>query len=65
MLVLSLSLFFPQILNCLTQDKELPVKVEAAVGLQHLIKNQTLAEKVIQPYVKVIIQGNMSVVVTN
>lgn len=44
-----------EVLSCLTQDKELPVKVEAAVALQHLIKNQTLAEKVIGPHVKPII----------
>ena len=49
--------FLLQVLSCLTQDKELPVKVEAAVALQHLIKNQTLAEKVIGPHVKPIIIG--------
>ena len=44
-------------LSCLTQDQELPVKVEAAVALQSLIKNQELAEQVIRPFVKPIITG--------
>ncbi len=46
-----------QVFACLTQDKELPVKVEAAVALQFLIKHQGIAESFIQPYVKPIIQG--------
>ena len=41
---------------CLTQDKELPVKVEAAVALQHLIHEHTVAESFIKPYIKPIIQ---------
>jgi len=44
------------VLNLLTQDQELPVKVEAAVALQYLIKNQPMAEQFIQPHVKSIIQ---------
>lgn len=44
-------------LSCLTQDQELPVKVEAAVALQNLIKHQELAEQVIKPYVKPIVIG--------
>ena len=47
----------PQVFTCLIQDKELPVKVEAAVALQFLIKHQSIAESFIQPYVKPIIQG--------
>ena len=43
--------------SCLTQDKELPVKVEAAVAIQYLIKNQHVAEKIIEPHVKDIICG--------
>ena len=43
--------------NCLTQDKELPVKVEAAVAMQYLIKNQHVAAKIIEPHVKAIISG--------
>ena len=44
-------------MSCLTQDQELPVKVEAAVALQNLIKHQELAEQVIKPYVKPIVIG--------
>ena len=44
-------------MNCLTGDKELPVKVEAAVALQYLIKHQTVAETCIQPFVKLIIKS--------
>ena len=46
-----------QVFNCLTQDKELPVKVEAAVAMQYLIKNQHVAAKIIEPHVKAIISG--------
>ena len=49
----------PQVFTCLIQDKELPVKVEAAVALQFLIKHQSIAESFIQPYVKPIIQGKI------
>ncbi len=45
-----------QVFNCLTQDKELPVKVEAAVALQFLIKHQEMAQEFVQPHVKPIIQ---------
>ena len=45
---------------CLIHDKELPVKVEAAVALQYLIKHQSIAESFIQPYVKPIIQGELA-----
>ena len=48
---------FLQVFNCLTQDKELPVKVEAAVAMQYLIKNQHVAAKIIEPHVKAIISG--------
>ena len=45
-----------QVFTCLTTDKELPVKVEAAVALQYLIKNQPKAETFIQPHVREIIK---------
>jgi hypothetical protein len=51
-----------QVLNCLTNDAELPVKVEAAVALQYLIKHQTLAEQVIKPYVKLIITQLLQII---
>ncbi|XP_019855725.1 PREDICTED: importin-7-like [Amphimedon queenslandica] len=51
-----------QVLSCLTQDQELPVKVEAAVALQSLIKNQELAEQVIKPFVKPIITELLQVI---
>ena len=46
-----------QVFQCLIHESELPVKVEAAVAMQYLIKHQTIAENFIQPYVKDIIQG--------
>ena len=44
-----------KVFDCLTQDKELPVKVEAAVALQFLIKHQEMAQQFVQPHVKPII----------
>ncbi|GAB6021254.1 hypothetical protein CHUAL_003869 [Chamberlinius hualienensis] len=41
--------------NCLLHDKELPVKVEAAIALQLLIVNQEKALQMIQPNVQPII----------
>ncbi|GFY57812.1 importin-7 [Trichonephila inaurata madagascariensis] len=38
--------------NALLSDKELPVKVEAAVALQMLITNQERAEKHLEPHIK-------------
>ncbi|XP_055947486.1 importin-7-like [Argiope bruennichi] len=38
--------------NALLNDKELPVKVEAAVALQMLITNQEKAEKHLEPHIK-------------
>lgn len=38
--------------NALLNDKELPVKVEAAVALQMLITNQERAEKHLEPHIK-------------
>ncbi|XP_071034336.1 importin-7 isoform X2 [Parasteatoda tepidariorum] len=38
--------------NALLNDKELPVKVEAAVALQMLITNQDKAEKHLEPHIK-------------
>eukprot|EP00731_Ephydatia_muelleri_P006494 Em0003g742a len=51
-----------QVVNCLTGDKELPVKVEAAVALQYLIKHQSIAESCIQPCVRLIIQELLVVI---
>ncbi len=48
------------VFNCLTQDKELPVKVEAAVALQFLIKHQEMAQEFVQPHVKPIIEVSSS-----
>ena len=53
-----------QVFNCLTADNELPVKVEAAVALQYLIKNQTAAESFIQPHVRPIIKVGMLYIAT-
>ena len=47
--------------NCLTLDDQLPVKVEAAVALQYLIKNQADAEAFIQPHVKPIIKVSVGI----
>ncbi len=44
-------------------DDQLPVKVEAAVALQYLIKNQSDAETFIQPHVRPIIKVQGSVCV--
>lgn len=38
--------------SCLLNDKELPVKVEAAIALQMLISNQEKAQKHIEPFIK-------------
>jgi hypothetical protein len=57
-----LQLGLQHVFNCLIQDKELPVKVEAAVAMQYLIKSQKIAEDFIQPYVKPIIQELLVVI---
>ncbi|XP_076310776.1 importin-7 msk isoform X2 [Tachypleus tridentatus] len=38
--------------NCLLNDQELPVKVEAAIGLQTLITSQDKAQNIIRPNIK-------------
>ncbi|EDO49266.1 predicted protein [Nematostella vectensis] len=40
---------------CLTEDKEAPVKVEAAIALQFLIEHQERAKQFIEPYVRQVI----------
>jgi hypothetical protein len=50
------------VFNLLIHDQELPVKVEAAVAMQYLIKSQKIAETFIQPYVKPIIQELLVVI---
>lgn len=43
--------------ECLINDKELPVRVEAAFALQALISDSEKAKEYVQPHVKDIIQG--------
>ena len=44
--------------QCLCDDKELPVKVEAAIALQSLIEQHEAAFQYIQPNIKQILLGN-------
>nr|XP_034367472.1 importin-8 isoform X3 [Arvicanthis niloticus] len=46
----------------LIEDKEMPVKVEAALALQSLISNQTQAKEHMKPYVRVIMQELLRIV---
>ncbi|XP_078669832.1 importin-7-like isoform X1 [Branchiostoma floridae x Branchiostoma belcheri] len=41
---------------CLTQEKEMPVKVEAAIALQMLITHQPKAKEFVEPHVRPVIQ---------
>lgn len=45
--------------NCLLHDKDLPVKVEAAIALQLLVTSQDRAQRIIEPNVKPIILGEL------
>lgn len=47
--------------QCLCDDKELPVKVEAAIGLQSLIEQHEAAYQYIQPNIKQILLGTIFV----
>ncbi|XP_046861110.1 importin-7-like [Xenia sp. Carnegie-2017] len=47
---------------CLLHDKELPVKVEAALALQFLIQRQDKVKDYIQPYIQAVIQELLSVI---
>ncbi|XP_028414621.1 importin-7-like [Dendronephthya gigantea] len=47
---------------CLLHDKELPVKVEAALALQFFIKRQDKAKDFIQPYMQAVIQELLNVI---
>ncbi|XP_012603476.1 importin-8 isoform X1 [Microcebus murinus] len=46
----------------LIEDKEMPVKVEAALALQSLISNQILAKEYMKPYVRPIMQELLHIV---
>ncbi|XP_013398069.1 importin-7 [Lingula anatina] len=48
--------------TCLCTDKELPVRVEAAIALQMLITNQEKAEDMVKPHVKPIILELLNVI---
>ena len=43
--------------NSLTTDKELPVRVEAAIALQMLLSEQERAKDILKPHVSTIIVG--------
>lgn len=43
--------------NALTTDKELPVRVEAAIALQMLLAEQDRAKDILKPHVSTIIVG--------
>ncbi|XP_030070417.1 LOW QUALITY PROTEIN: importin-8 [Microcaecilia unicolor] len=46
----------------LIEDKEMPVKVEAAIALQTLISNQVQAKEYIKPYVRPVMQELLHIV---
>ncbi|KAG8438463.1 hypothetical protein GDO86_004870 [Hymenochirus boettgeri] len=46
----------------LIEDKELPVKVEAAIALQSLISNQSAAKEHMRPYIRPIMQQLLHIV---
>lgn len=48
--------------NCLCNDKELPVKVEAAIALQMLITEQEKAKLYMKPHVKTVILELLNVI---
>ncbi|XP_077868643.1 importin-7 isoform X2 [Saccoglossus kowalevskii] len=48
--------------KCLCEEKELPVKVEAAIALQMLVTNQDSAKDHLHPYVKNILQELLHVI---
>uniref|UniRef100_A0A3Q2P367 Importin 7 n=1 Tax=Fundulus heteroclitus TaxID=8078 RepID=A0A3Q2P367_FUNHE len=48
--------------NCLINDNEMPVKVEAAIALQVLISNQEKAKEYIAPYIRPVMQALLHIV---
>nr|XP_060632748.1 importin-8 isoform X2 [Anolis sagrei ordinatus] len=48
--------------KCLIDDKEMPVKVEAAIALQSLISHQEQAKEYIKPYIRAVMQELLLVV---
>ncbi|MBN3288989.1 IPO7 protein, partial [Polypterus senegalus] len=47
---------------CLIDDKEMPVKVEAAIALQVLISNQEKAKEYITPFIRPVMQALLHIV---
>ncbi|MBN3273221.1 IPO7 protein, partial [Polyodon spathula] len=48
--------------RCLIDDKEMPVKVEAAIALQVLISNQEKAKEYITPFIRPVMQALLHIV---
>uniref|UniRef100_A0A4W3IXC5 Importin 7 n=1 Tax=Callorhinchus milii TaxID=7868 RepID=A0A4W3IXC5_CALMI len=48
--------------RCLIEDKEMPVKVEAAIALQVLISNQEKAKDYIKPFIRPVMQALLHIV---
>ncbi|GCB73913.1 hypothetical protein scyTo_0002995 [Scyliorhinus torazame] len=48
--------------RCLIEDKEMPVKVEAAIALQVLISNQEKAKEYIKPFIRPVMQALLHIV---
>uniref|UniRef100_A0AAX7UZG7 Importin N-terminal domain-containing protein n=1 Tax=Astatotilapia calliptera TaxID=8154 RepID=A0AAX7UZG7_ASTCA len=48
--------------NCLINDNEMPVKVEAAIALQVLISNQEKAKEYITPFIRPVMQALLHIV---
>lgn len=58
----SLRYVLEQVLQCLLGEQALPIKVEAAIALQQLIKSQALAQNYIENHVNRIIQELLVVI---
>uniref|UniRef100_A0A8C5PDX5 Importin N-terminal domain-containing protein n=1 Tax=Leptobrachium leishanense TaxID=445787 RepID=A0A8C5PDX5_9ANUR len=48
--------------RCLIDDREMPVKVEAAIALQVLISNQEKAKEYIAPYIRPVMQSLLHII---
>ncbi|KAM5138812.1 importin-7 [Mantella aurantiaca] len=48
--------------RCLIDDREMPVKVEAAIALQVLISNQEKAKEYIAPYIRPVMQALLHII---
>ncbi|XP_067902475.1 importin-7 isoform X2 [Heterodontus francisci] len=48
--------------RCLIEDKEMPVKVEAAIAVQVLISNQEKAKEYIKPFIRPVMQALLHIV---